>query len=432
VKNADGLQQSEAVERVDGVQVKRRRGTGEAPGSLDARRRVVDRRVAAAVIILVLGLVGSLVAVASGSHRRHVVVRGLPPPSQPRVLPKAPIAGRSNAASVWTGRQWLIWGGFTAGSAASNTGASFNPATNKWAALAASPLAPRSTAMSAWTGTKWLLVGGTDARGSLRDGAAYDPAANRWTPIAPAPVAPGFNATATWTGHDLIVVNGGGGAEVYDPGRDVWRVVASPPGDPTGPYGSAVWMAGRLAVLRSSRVPSVLSPQPNGPAKPGSPPPTVPTVSGPTPDSGLFIAVYDPATDAWSRLADVGLADGRVPSLEWTGTELLALVMPGPSYAYRPDTRTWTQLHSAPALDFNLAPIDGPPVWSGSRAYYWAGGQVGRVYDVRVDAWITFPAGGLPRRSGAAIVWTGDALLAWGGFVNEQGSASRDGIIYPT
>jgi hypothetical protein len=54
------------------------------------------------------------------------------------------------------------------------------------------------------------------------------------------------------------------------------------------------------------------------------------------------------------------------------------------------------------------------------------------VYDSAKDAWFSFPAGGLPRRSGAAIAWTGDALLAWGGFVNNRGGVGSDGIIYPT
>jgi hypothetical protein len=423
----------------------------QAPVRLESRRRVVDRWVPAAVIVLVLGLVGSLVAVASGS-RRHVVVRlGPLDVPQPRLLPKAPISGRSDVASAWTGRRWLIWGGLTANHVGSNTGAAFNPATNRWTTLSASPLTPRTSAVSAWTGTKWLIVGGTDARGSLRDGAVYDPAANRWAAMASAPVPPGFNAIALWTGQELIVVTGlnqDSGAEVYDPARDAWRVVASPPGDPTAPYNSAAWMGNRLAVLRSSRVPSVLSPPSGGAATPGStppttgrpvsgaaavsPPPTSPAVaSGPMPDSGLFVAVYDPSTDLWSRLPNLGLTNGRVPSLEWTGSDLLALdAVGGPSFAYHPDTGTWTQLRSAPTLDFNLAPIDGPPVWTGSRAYYWAGGQVGRVYDSSKAAWFSFPAGGLARRSGAAVAWTGDALLAWGGFVNQQGSAGRDGIIY--
>ena len=78
-------------------------------------------------------------------------------------LPAAPIAARRDAVSVWTGKEVLVFGGFTSPSAPTCDGAVI-------------PL-PTCTPFQQWVG----------ARGSASDGAAYDPATNTWRPIAPLP-----------------------------------------------------------------------------------------------------------------------------------------------------------------------------------------------------------------------------------------------------
>ena len=87
-------------------------------------------------------------------------------------------------ASAWTGHQFLVWGGATG----SNhdqllaDGAAYDPATQKWSTLPAAPISARSSMASVWTGSQLFIWGGytelTDnAQRATADGAMYDPAA---------------------------------------------------------------------------------------------------------------------------------------------------------------------------------------------------------------------------------------------------------------
>lgn len=148
-------------------------------------------------------------------------------------LPQSPLGARSFPATVWTGAELLLWGGWDGLGAFFGDGAAFNPETARWRSLPASPLGPRA-ALSVWTGSE-LLLWGTSIRMDHppRDGAAYDPASNTWRSIPPAPVEL-TDASAVWSGEEMFVFGASLGRNneaatesaigaAYDPLTNEWR-----------------------------------------------------------------------------------------------------------------------------------------------------------------------------------------------------------------
>lgn len=158
-----------------------------------------------------------------------------------RAASLAPIEGRVGAASVWTGREVLIWGGEGFRGSFSD-GATYNPATDTWREMAPAPLAARSPAASVWTGKEMIVWGGRSrGAGTLSDGAAYDPETDSWRVIEEAPTAVDY-ANVTWTGKQMVVYGARGlspiGLLVFDPAWKDWNVVEIP--DLTHPI-SVIW-----------------------------------------------------------------------------------------------------------------------------------------------------------------------------------------------
>ncbi len=89
---------------------------------------------------------------------------------------------RSGFAAVWTGRQVLVWGGYT-GSFTTPVipphGVAYDPAADRWSALPMSPLHGRNGPTAVWTGHQMIVWGGSINNGlketDFKDGAAYRP-----------------------------------------------------------------------------------------------------------------------------------------------------------------------------------------------------------------------------------------------------------------
>ena len=156
-------------------------------------------------------------------------------------LPSAGLSARTGMAFVSTGRGMIVWGG-SPSSGPANDGAMLEMPANTWKPLAPAPLAGRANASAVWTGSKMIVFGGL-TRGAgcqpgcaLSDGASYDPATDKWAPIAPAPVAGRSGHSAVWV-QDRMVVWGGaveGGKPTadgasYDPAADAWTVLPPAP-----------------------------------------------------------------------------------------------------------------------------------------------------------------------------------------------------------
>jgi N-acetylneuraminic acid mutarotase len=100
----------------------------------------------------------------------------------------APMAyPRSGFVSGWVGDQLVVWGGLSGSYRASTippNGETFDPRSNQWSSLPQAPSRARVSLVGVWTGTEFVIWGGDDARDmakqmskstALYDGAALTP-----------------------------------------------------------------------------------------------------------------------------------------------------------------------------------------------------------------------------------------------------------------
>jgi hypothetical protein len=271
--------------------------------------------------------------------------------------PRGPTGSYEGAtAAVWTGRLMLVVGPFTS--------LSYEPATNRWRQLPAGPELGAPSGLLVWTGHELITWGGGCCGDVTEGGAAYDPVTRRWRTLPKAPVAGQQRPLGVWTGKELIVLPGrradhdertGGAA--YDPVKNAWRRIASPPQERLG--STVVWDGKEVLVVGGWGTPTAAGVQK--------------LVSVPY--------AYDPATNRWRTLVAMDGGYGRAGAgAAWTGTKLL--------------------------------------LWGG-RTQEKGGGYVlaphGLAYDPATNRWWTLPGAPLNGRLGPVAVWTGKALLVWGG-----------------
>ncbi len=152
-------------------------------------------------------------------------------------LPDPPISGQG-MVTLWGDGQLFIWGGqLDDEQPHRDEGYLFDVATRTWRRVADPPLSPRSYVASVWTGSEFVVWGGWTGQDwppeRLIDGAAYDPGSDTWRTIATAPVKSDTFPQAVWTGTEMIVMwadwraNESPGA-AYDPSSDRWRALSEP------------------------------------------------------------------------------------------------------------------------------------------------------------------------------------------------------------
>jgi hypothetical protein len=192
--------------------------------------------------------------VQAAYDRRRNRWRALPPV----VVTPGEQVGPAGHVSVWTGREWLLWGGGCCGGS-QRGGSAYDPRSNRWRPLPRSPLGARSAA-GAWTGHELVIAGGDrEDDGKLyRDAAAYDPIGNRWRRLAPMPL-PRTDMTAVWNGSEVLFLGGrGSGAKTaprcwlaYSLRTDRWRTLAAAGFDRAGHV--AVWTGSQVLVWGGRR-----------------------------------------------------------------------------------------------------------------------------------------------------------------------------------
>jgi hypothetical protein len=340
-------------------------------------------------------------------------------------LPRAPIAPRSEYAAIWTGKEMIVWGGYS-GNAQYGNGAAYDPATRTWTKLAAGPLAGQDLAVTVWTGKDMLIFGGSGTSGASSDGAAYDPAANTWRKLAPIPGSLGGNLTGSgsyvvWTGKVMVAwgfFGHGGGAHgsgslaaaTYDPAANSWTTgTVAPAQAPL--FGDAFWTGKQMIVWGSSA------------------------------DSPEGFA-YDPATQRWSTLpaAPLRRADRESMLAVWTGRYLVVGGGDSPTglqkdaAAYDPATNSWTRLPDAPVgFEGNGT---APDIWTGASVITIEDAVPGGrplSLDLTTRSWSLGPKAPVPGRQEAQEIWTGSKVLIWGGGVpvgNSCCKAVRTGYSY--
>ena len=326
-----------------------------------------------------------------------------------QMLPEAPIAGRSDAAAVWTGTEMIVWGGQGQRDGALDDGAAYNPSNRTWRTIAPAPISRRAPATAVWTGTEMIVWGDQDGSGSGgagRDGATYDPATDSWRRIAFAPVESTDAHWGIWTGDEMLVAGYDPVSEdmalaAYDPTDDVWREVAIPESGPP----DAVWAGTELLVW---------FPAPGG-------------EGGPVPNHGYALG----EDGSWRRLADPPPTEPAIDifpfvPLVWTG-EVVVGKRHYDTQVYDPATDTYAEGEGGWGW------VRGADVWTGRVVLDWGGSEregdsyrsTGVAYDPGSDTVTPLPPSPLEGRQSPAAVWTGEEMLVWGGI------GVRPGGMYP-
>ena len=269
-------------------------------------------------------------------------------------------SARGGHTAVWTGSEMIVWGGF--GDRALNTGARFTPAPQGWLTVSTdgAPSA-RSGHGAVWTGRRMIVFGGRNLSGLLGDGGMYDPATDSWTalPATEAP-APRSGATVLWTGSELLVWGGdeedagsATGARLSfnsngQPGT--WQSLPSLEGFAARSGHAAVWDGRRLMVW-------------GGRTRAGTP-----LSDG---------AVWDSSTGQWTAIGSSGAPTARFDAQAvWTGEEFA--IVGGANYqgplstgaAWRRDTGTWRALPSQPTTSARSGAVSA---WTGSTWLIFGG-----------------------------------------------------------
>jgi hypothetical protein len=167
-------------------------------------------------------------------------------------------AGRDQPCLTWTGTEMLLWGGTRLAGGWDDLHFvyyselfRFDPTTQLWT-QSLTPGAPsgRADTGSVWTGSEWIIWGGYNGRtyagrNILGDGARYTPALDRWVPVNPEhPLGARERPIAVWNGTEVIFWCGERQPSVgarYDPLQDAWSALPAENAPPSTEAGNAIW-----------------------------------------------------------------------------------------------------------------------------------------------------------------------------------------------
>lgn len=395
-----------------GMVLGRRHSVGASPG------RVVCA-LAAVLVIAIGALAGSGPGSAGGSTPKHAGAW--------RLLPQSPIdqAGQG-FTGVWTGSRMIVFGGVTSldeVGVRTYSGAAYDPDADTWSRLPDVRSGNPYGYVTVWTGREMVAF---SALGSY----AYDPRTNFWRELPP---GGGFGGVLAWTGHELVAWGGGCCGEAssvgfaYSPATNRWRKLARSPLAPSQtPIG--VWTGRELVIVVSGLEPNVSS--------------------KPYPASLARAAAYNPRTNLWRRIAPtpgrrfwdgaIAMWDGR-EALFVGGTLVTSRGLRGrladTGLAYNPRTNRWRLL--AP---MESGRADFAAAWTGRRLLVWGGRTARRyspqrppsgfAYDPARNRWSRLPLAPLRGRADPAAVWTGKAMIVWGGGGLPNYRSFTDGAIF--
>lgn len=311
-------------------------------------------------------------------------------PGATEVLPQSPLQGRTDPMAVWTGTQMIIWGGSvpkpTTGETPFADGATYDPITRQWTMLPDAPFAARSNAATVWTGTEMIIWGGSENGTSLTDGAAYNPATNTWRTIPSVDLVATIRPTTIWTGTEMIVLEGFNGTPrgaALNPTTNTWRTTATPPGRGATPYPQAVWTGTEVVVTLTAGTDDSPVIATYNPAQDRWDTIATDMASGQRPFllwTGTHVLAFamsdtsggswNPATRTWTTVArpdDVSVL-GAQPI--WTGTTALFWNGGSTITTYQPANDTWT---TVPGGQLPETRLNGAQVWADGILLTWGG-----------------------------------------------------------
>ena len=321
----------------------------------------------------------------------------------------APSGPRNGATAVWTGKEMVVWGGFTTRPEA--TGGRYDPVSDKWTPVSTSVAPrPRANHLAVWTGSQMIIWGGSDGTTTFGSGGRYDPVSDQWSAMSPTG-APELAADprGVWTGTELIVWPGQITATAvggrYDPATDTWRPMTTIGAPVQQQYSAVVWTGSTMIVW-----------------------------------GGYFLdgscdsaqgAIYNPATDSWRAMTTVGAPHPRGNgSAVWSGTQMIVWGGSNRSTnaaSYDPVADAWWAVSGREAPSPRQTPslffLPDPGSAGAGRMLLWGGGQsydaaTGAIYDFVPDQWdVVAPFPSAPNSPNQAAttttVWTGTEMIAW-------------------
>lgn len=348
---------------------------------------------------------------------------------------------RFDHTAVWTGSEMIIFGGESTGTTsfgvALNTGGRYNPATDTWSYLTPLVSSPGNAAdnrrghFAFWTGSKMLVWGGSDIADYFaasnnvnhkQQGKIYDPVMNAWSEMSmtPGELNTGGYFTGVWTGSQMIIWAGQPGsagpayAGRYDPATDSWLSMAPIPGEPILPQkGYKLVWSGTEAIMWGGDGAASVS------------------------NEGYR---YNPTSDSWTTMTTTGAPAARQEHVAaWLGTQLVIWGGKGPDGPsstffndgglYNPTTDTWVSLSdlgtpasrryaSANAVNGQLILWGGALVgeWMTNFKFHKDGGKL----DPTTGVWTQLTNGSPSPRGGHSMVWTGTEVIIWGGTMSTE------------
>ena len=360
-----------------------------------------QRTVAGALVVFAFTL---LIALAVSTRGGQAASAGL----SWRLLPRAPIPGRLDASTVWTGREMIVWGGVTrsaSGQAAPRSdGAAYNPTTRKWRKIANAPsgVLGGGGPAAAWTGSRMVIFVGNSPDGPSAS-ATYDPRRNTWGRLPKGPLGVREQYASVWTGRKLLIFGGHSGdsyarptAAALNPATRSWRrLKALDPVVGLSRVNGAVWNG------REAFVGGVIYRPPGHVSRP-------------------VLLEFNPARN---KLHEINLAKAPLNQRQrlqldpvgwsgsgivfWTGTSSSST----PVVRYTPATGYWKSAKASPCKPYRQI------AWIGRRLVVACGTDTLEIYSARTDSWSTFKAGSSPlnSRKSSEITWTATNLIAWSG-----------------
>lgn len=158
-------------------------------------------------------------------------------------------------------------------------------------------------------------------------------------------------------------------------------------------------------------------------------------------ESRIGGALYNPTTDSWRVMTEVGQPSLERTSAVWTGTELIiwgGCKFTGGTlldcnqrggYRYSPDSDEWQPISQEGAPQ---PTVRAPSVWTGQEmiVYSGCGNAAGNIaaYDPMQDAWRALPPAPMNQGPDGAV-WTGSEMIVFAGWAGQSGSCYGTGAL---
>ena len=319
-------------------------------------------------------------------------------------------SARFASASVWTGQEWIIWGGSVASQNQVATGARYRPDTDTWSELTSvdAPKA-RKGHTAIWTGSQMIVWGGFNEN-NLNSGGRFTPSTQSWSSMSTeeAPTARTGHG-AVWTGKTMVVFGGrnSGGllsdGGIYDPASDRWTALPTQGAPSPRHLASVIWTGKALLVWGGELA--------DGDANSGA------LLSFDSAGKPLAWSTLPVLEGFAGRSGHAGVWDGQ-RFIVWGGRHRSGALL-ADGALWDSATSKWTYLEAAGAPP---ARFDASAVWAGDELVVFGGSgsqgplSSGAAWSLSTRKWRTLPSqSSTGARSGALVAWTGSHLLTFGG-----------------